>query len=104
MPDMDRCLAFCLRHVRSESQSRLPIWLQNRGGSGVVQAEEVEVTLAAGETREVRLQLRPQMAGSLTIRGITWTLSDIARGERIFKLPAARHGSRCCNPKLKPLQ
>lgn len=54
-----------------------------------MQAEEVEVTLAAGEAREVRLQLRPLVPGTLTLRGITWTLSDIARGERLFKLKAA---------------
>lgn len=54
-----------------------------------VQAEEVEVTLAAGEAREVRLQLRPLVPGTLTLRGITWTLSDITRGERLFKLRPA---------------
>ena len=61
-----------------------------------MQAEEMEVKLAAGEAREVRLQLRPQVPGTLTLRGITWTLSDIARGERIFKPKAAtgRPGTR----------
>ncbi|KAK9833051.1 hypothetical protein WJX74_005623 [Apatococcus lobatus] len=62
---------------------------EQEGADGSILAEEVEVTLAAGEAREVRLQLRPLVPGTLTLRGITWTLSDIARGERLFKLKAA---------------
>ncbi len=61
-----------------------------------MQAEEVEVKLEPGEEREMRLQLRPLVPGTLTLRGITWTLSDIARGERIFKprTAAGRPGAK----------